>query len=307
MESLIKSFLKHLENLNYSPLTMLRYGRVLAKLHDFLRQTSRGENALTHSTISLFLQRDLQGKKHSVETRNLELAALRTFFGYLLDEGIVSENPISKIEFAREPRRLPVYLSHSEYQEFIEVIRRMTRSPLLERNLALVFVLYNTGMRVSEVASLNIEMINWHTHEFQGVKVKGGEVVNIPFNSEVPKKLNEWLKKRKKMKIDPSENALFVSQKGKRLSIRQIESIFSFYSRKWGKKNVTPHVLRHSMATELTARGEDIQVISEILHHRSLNTTKIYRHLAEDRRRKALEKLVTKNFQKNIDNSGKSK
>lgn len=297
MEKLIESFLDHLRDLNYSPLTVLRYERILFKLRGFLREAhgqNQSEDVFTRPTISAFLQRDSQEKRHSAETRNLELAALRTFFNYLIDEGIVSQNPTLKIEFARQSRKLPVYLSHEEYREFIEVVRRHTRSQLLERNLALVVVLYNTGMRVSEVVSLNLDMINWQAHEFQGVAVKGGEVVNIPFNSEVPERLKDWLKQRRKMELPPAENALFVTRKGKRLSVRHIEHIFSYYSRKWGKKKVTPHVLRHSMATELAARGENIEVISQILHHKSLNTTKIYLHLAEDSKKKALERLVQK-------------
>lgn len=292
MNRYILSFLDYLKDLNYSPLTIKRYKEILAKFAWFLKDKGCDINVaeLSRSLILSFLQCPSENG-HSPQTRNVKLSALKTFFQYLLEEGRIESNPCFKIDFAKTSRKPPLFLTASEYMEFLEVVWQHTQPSFLPRNYAMVIILYNTGLRVSEIASLNVEMINFETSEFQGVKVKGGEICNVPFNSAVPVVLRKWLKIRKKQ-IKDGEPALFVSRQDKRLSVRQIEHFFAFYSKKWKKKKVTPHVLRHSMATELAMKGENIRVISEILHHQSLNTTKIYLHLVEDSKKKALESLV---------------
>lgn len=224
---------------------------------------------------------------------NIRLACLRSFFGYLYREELVPENPAVKVEFARTVPRDPVYLTCNEYRQLLDKICEVGQNFYIDRDRAIIITFFHTGLRLSELVSLDINHIDWPAEVFRGVRRKGGALKVIPFNGEVTAAIKAWLVRRMQLDINTAERALFVSDRRKRITPRTIERLFCRYSEALGlSKRITPHVLRHTTATELLRRGEDIRIVSEVLNHTNLNTTKRYTHLMEGAEKRAVDRLA---------------
>jgi site-specific recombinase XerD len=298
MECHAANFLAYLRDRNFSPNTIERYKRVLGAFVEFLGQQDSTSaitpQAVTKSAVITFLRRlGRNGKEPSGVVWNIRLACLRSFFGYLYREELVPENPAVKVEFAKPVQRDPVYLTCTEYRQLLDTIKQIGHNYYRDRDRAIVIALFHTGLRLSELVSLDIYQVDWPNEVFRGVRRKGGKVKDVPFNSEVTTALATWLKKRASLCVPNAEAALFISDRRTRIKARTVEQLFSRYSEKAGLgKKVTPHVLRHTTATELLRRGEDIRIVSEVLNHSNLNTTKRYTHLIEGAEKRAVDRLA---------------
>lgn len=284
-------FTSHLSDLRYSPRTITRYGRVLGEFRLFLadRFPSVDLSQVMTEHVILFLR---QGRGSAASTQNVRLAALRVFFSFLASQGLVEKSPAAEIAFLSVRSREPTFLSHREYHRLLHAVIRSARSSQVVRNEAIVVALFNTGLRVSELASLSLTMLDFGTRAFRNVPLKGGGFGSVEWNRETERVLLTWLEVRRSWRVPSGVDALFVTEAGEPLSVRAIQHLVARSSRRarLGKR-VTPHVLRHSMATELLRHGFDIRVIAGLLHHASLNTTKRYAHLTDALRRKALASL----------------
>ena len=204
---------------------------------------------------------------------------MRAFLKYLTKNDIKTLAP-EKIELSKIPKRSVEVLSREELERIFKAVDRLDKAGL--RDIAILETLYSTGLRVSELASLNRNQVDLKRREFM-VRGKGAKPRIIFLSEKAAQAITKYLKSRED-NFDP----LFINNmKGditdhekKRLSTVSIEAIVRKYARKAGVvKKVTPHTLRHSYATELLINGADIRSVQEMLGHSSITTTQIYTHV----------------------------
>lgn len=297
MRVAIPAFLEHLAA-HRSPRTCRTYGAILASFVKFLEGIhGTSHQAPTRSDIEGFLGRPRSdGARAAPTTRNQELAALRAFAKFAVREGVWTTDPTGMVPFLREPPRDPPVLTAGEVRQLFETAARISRPELRERDLAILVVLSQVGLRVHELVGLDVGQADLATGTLLGVRGKGGTVHDLPLNAPaialLAAWLAVWLAVRPKHAAD-GESALFVSSRGTRLSIRAVERLFVILRKAMGTgKKITPHSLRHTMATLALTLGTDLATVGDLLRHSDLNTTRKYLHLVDTRRREAVGRLA---------------
>lgn len=230
----------------------------------------------------LFLNRQLarEGERDTIKkkTQNYYMIALRAFLKYLMKRGVTSLPP-ERIELAKVPERSLDLISNVELERIMHAPKGDELKELRDR--AILELFFSTGLRVSELCSLNAD-IDLSKDE---ISVRGkGEKVRVVFLSEEAKDaVKKYLNKRTDM-----DEALFVNngkrsgEKGKRLTSRSVERLVKYYAIKAGiSKKVTPHVIRHSFATDLLSNGADLRSVQALLGHANISTTQIYTHVTD--------------------------
>lgn len=220
-------------------------------------------------------------RKEGLEINSISrnLVAIKMFYRFMLAEGFINEDVSSLIEFPRVSKKLPYALSLREINILLDDSN--FKKYLGQRDQAILELFYATGIRVSELINLKIDDINM---ENQMVKClgKGSKERIIPFGSKAHQSLSLYLKEvRLRLAKDPKENALFLNNRGERLSRQGIFFLVKKYARKAGiEKKVTPHTLRHTLATHLLENGADLRSVQEMLGHSDISTTQIYTHVS---------------------------
>jgi integrase/recombinase XerC len=296
MEKLIEQFLEHLKyERNVSNHTLRNYESDLTQFLDYLAPADpesgkRNEPELSsvdHITIRDWLAtlHTAQKKKSSIARK---LAALRTFFQFLVREGLLELNPAKLVSTPRLEKKLPQHLSIEEAIRFIETPDLNT--DLGKRDRAILELMYATGVRVAELTTLNLADIDYRN---QLIRVTGKRRKQriVPFGEPAAIALKEYLKIRDNLlyKAPVSERedeALFLNYQGTRITTRSVGRMVEKYIRICaGMHNISPHALRHSFATHLLDSGADLRDIQELLGHARLSTTQIYTHVS-------MEKLI---------------
>ncbi|MGB9882988.1 MAG: tyrosine-type recombinase/integrase [Microgenomates group bacterium] len=232
------------------------------------------------------------------QTQNYFLVALRSFFRYLIKQKLKVMSP-EMIELGKQKDRTIKFLLPEELEKLFQVVDVSSIVGLRDR--AILEILFSTGLRVSELVSLNREQVNLESGEF-GVVGKGGKA-RVVFLS---KRAKEWLKKYLDKRTDPY-SPLFIRYSGPkakegltneklRLSVRSVERMIDKYRKKAGILfRIGPHVLRHSFATDLLSHGADLRSVQEMLGHKNISTTQIYTHVTNTRLREIHEKYHSGN------------
>lgn len=215
----------------------------------------------------------------AITTQNRILSGIKSFYKYMLMEDIIETNPAELIETARSGRKLPDTLNNEEIEMMLAEIDRS--KPEGERNVAIIEVLYGCGLRVSELVNLKISNI-YFNDGFIRVTGKGDKQRLVPIGSMAIKHIKIYMDQvRLHVNIQKGhEDFLFLNRRGKQLTRVMIFTIIKTLAEKAGiRKNISPHTLRHSFATELLQRGADLRAIQDMLGHESITTTEIYTHL----------------------------
>lgn len=298
--SLINRFIAYIEiTKNRSLKTVNNYRRYLYRFFDFVKINSVGE--ITADRVNDFIlymrrQNGTRDGEMKTNTRNYHLIALRMFLKYLAKIDIKSLSP-EKIELAKQQPRQVEFLEKDELKKIIEAPLLTKENELTKlRDIAILNMLFSTGLRVSELSNLNKDSLNLSRDEFS-VRGKGGKV-RVVFVSPIAK---ESLKKYLEKRIDTS-NALFVrtdldptKHAVENLTTRSVQRIVQKYSKIAGiTKKVTPHTLRHSFATDLLYEGADIRSVQEMLGHSSITTTQVYTHVTNKRLKEVFDKFHDK-------------
>ena len=239
---------------------------------------------ITPLEIRSFLA-DQSTKGYTKRTIARRLSCLRSFFRFLCREGILTQNPAAVVPTPRQERRLPQFLDEAQVVRLLEAPPADRWQGLRDR--AILETLYSTGMRVSELVGLDGEDLE----EISGtviVRGKGKKERLCPIGNTALSAIRRYLARRpKKLRVP---YALFVSQKGTRLTARQVDRLIARYvtlARLPG--SFSPHSLRHSFATHLLDRGADLRSVQELLGHASLSTTQIYTHVTAQRLKKVYD------------------
>jgi integrase/recombinase XerC len=296
MEKLIEQFLEHLRyERNVSAHTLRNYSSDLEQFLDFLSpldQKSKKRqlppvNEIDHLTIREWLAtlHSAQKKKTSIARK---LAALRTFFQFLVREGMLEMNPAKLVSTPKLEKKLPVHLSIEEAIRFIETPDLET--DLGKRDRAMLELMYATGVRVAELTTLNIADVDFR-NQLARVTGKRRKQRIVPFGDPAGEAIRNYLGVRDKFLFNApvsrrEDEALFLNYQGTRITTRSVGRMVEKYIRLCaGMHNISPHALRHSFATHLLDSGADLRDIQELLGHARLSTTQVYTHVS-------MEKLI---------------
>jgi len=214
-----------------------------------------------------------------------KLSAIRSFYRYLLREGVISTSPAATTSSPKLDKRLPSFLTIEEVKRLLEAPDLST--PQGQRDRALLELLYASGLRVSELAQLNLEQINLDTREIR-VWGKGAKERVVLMGKPAAEALTTYLSGgRPKLLGKKRSSALLVNRYGGRLPERRIQRILEKYARLAGiGRKVHPHLLRHTFATHLLDGGADLRVVQELLGHADLSSTQIYTHVTKSQAKK---------------------
>jgi integrase/recombinase XerC len=205
-----------------------------------------------------------------------ELSAIRSFFNFLLKNQLTDNNPGQYIKAPKKTRKLPKTLDVDQIKSLLEA---GTNSTIEIRDLAMFELFYSSGIRLSELAQLNLTDIDLTDKSLMVRSGKGGKSRMLPIGSKAVVAINTWLEHRIKS-ITSAETALFISTRGTRLGQRSIELRLKQWCKKKGiAENIHPHMLRHSFATHLLESSQDLRAVQELLGHSNISTTQIYTHL----------------------------
>jgi integrase/recombinase XerC len=296
MEQLLEQFFEHLRyERNVSEHTLRNYASDLEQFYDYIAPPDPQTGArrevdvrqVDHITIREWLSslHTAQKKKTSVARK---LAALRTFFQFLVREGVLELNPAKLVATPRLEKKLPVHLSVEDAIRFIETPDLET--DLGKRDRAILEFLYATGVRVSELTKLNLGDIDFK-EKLVRVTGKRRKQRILPFGDPALHAVLNYLSVRNQFLQNASpeerdDQALFLNYQGTRITTRSVGRMVDKYIQICaGIHNISPHSLRHSFATHLLDSGADLRDIQELLGHARLSTTQIYTHVS-------MEKLI---------------
>lgn len=276
---------------NASRHTLRNYISDLDQFYDYLcpraPDGARGElnmSQIDHITIREYMATLYQAKRKKTSISR-KLATLRTFFRFLCREQIVEINPARLVSSPRLEKRLPKVISIDEVIQFIETPDAETE--LGRRDRAILELLYATGCRVSEVAGMNFEDIDFKRETIR-VRGKGRKERFVPFGSKAKEALGRYIDVRSVLLAVAPEHkrdtqAVFLNYQGTRITTRSIGRLVDKYVKECAMaNNISPHSLRHSFATHLLSAGADLRAIQELLGHARLSSTQIYTHVSID-------------------------
>ena len=271
--SKIDLFLGTLQHL--SEHTRKSYQRDLKVLLEFVNvQEVHQWNELDGRQIRSFVAwRHRQGIGGRSLQRNL--SATRAFYRYLIGEGVAQYNPAEGVQAPKSPKILPKLLDVDQAAQLLEID---DKDPLAIRDKAILELMYSSGLRLSELVMLNIDSLDL-VDAVVTVVGKGKKTRVVPIGKQARKAIEQWFKCRDKMAND-EEFAVFVSQRGNRISRRSIQQRLKLWAMKQGITiHVNPHMLRHSFASHLLESSGDLRAVQELLGHADISTTQVYTHL----------------------------
>ncbi len=269
-------------------LTVRTYGRDLWALHAFAREHGLplDARALSVPALRRFLASFVGRNRAPTVAR--KVAALRAFYRDLHRRGEVADNPAARLRLPKVKRTLPKFLSVEAAGELMEAPSAASSDgPLLDRDRALLELLYGAGLRVSELVGLDLQHLDLPARSAR-VLGKGSKERLVPFGEPCAQALQQYLTQRPRLRHPRSgaqhPQALFLGRHGTRLTARQVQHLVRRYGMSAaGRADVHPHALRHSCATHLLDAGADLRGIQELLGHASLSTTQRYTHVSIDR------------------------
>ena len=283
---LLARFLEHLLlECGLSSNTIAAYRRDLIQFAFFLRDSKRDELKATEPDILGFL-----AANPVLSTRTLarRLSSIRSYYRFLVRESLVSVDPCAQISAPRLGRALPKVLSEEDVDSLLDVSHAATA--LGQRNKAMLETLYATGLRVSELVSLEMEHVNL-AQGIVRVNGKGNKERLVPLGDESVAQLLQFFKEgRRELVGNVKSHVVFPTRRGAAMTRQAFwHMIRRTASRAGIRANLSPHVLRHAFATHLLNRGADLRVVQTLLGHSDISTTQIYTHVASERL-KALHK-----------------
>ena len=235
----------------------------------------------------MFLEYCEEQRKNSANTRARKVATLKSFFKYLKSKrSIIEENPAENLETPKVSKRQPIYLSFDEAKTFMKGISSKCHH---DRDYCMMIFFLNLGIRVSELCNLNVDSIQ---ERFLTVRGKGDKERTVYLNDACMKALNTYLEnERPNIKDSANNQALFLSQKGTRLTRQRVAKIVKQINHSSGleKKKLSPHKLRHTSATMMYKSGADIRSLQQILGHSNVSTTQIYTHVEDKEIQRVIE------------------
>ncbi|RKD34551.1 site-specific tyrosine recombinase XerD [Thermohalobacter berrensis] len=282
MESIVLKFIEYLKNeKELSKNTIESYNRDLRQFKEYISDNKINDITGVNKTAIIKYLMHLQkiGKSTSTVSRNL--ASLRSFYQYLLNKGIINQDPTLNLQSPKPEKKLPDILTPKE----VDILLRqpdITTSKGI-RDKAMLELLYASGIRVSELIDLNLEDINLDLGYLVCSKNNSNERI-IPIGKIALNILKTYIKDyRKKFIKDKNVKSLFVNYHGNKMTRQGFWKIVKSYAKKANiNKKITPHTLRHSFATHLLQNGADLKSVQEMLGHSDISTTQVYAQITKN-------------------------
>ena len=275
MKAPVTAFLRHLDvERNVSPHTLRSYRADLVDFEQHLAAQSLDPVSADPRAVRGWLA-DLHRRGLEPASVARKLAALRSFYRFLVRRGVVDRNPARELRGPRLTRTLPGFLPIDEAKSLVEA--RALGGAMRARDVAILELLYATGLRVSELAGLDVDAVD---RDARTVRVlgKGRKERIVPYGAAAARALDAYLNAR-----PARRGPLFTGARGGRLGVRSIRAVVERAGRAAGvARRVTPHTLRHTFATHLLDAGADLRMIQELLGHSRLSTTQRYTHVGAD-------------------------
>jgi len=255
--------------------TVAAYLRELAALAEWCRASGvRDWTRATHEQLRAFAARSHAAglKARSVSRR---LSALRTCYGFLVREGHLQRNPALGLRAPKAARTLPHTLDADQMGALLALA---PKGPLQQRDLAIMELLYSSGLRLGELTGLDLGDLDLADRTVR-VLGKGSKTRIVPVGRQALAALQRWLRERAAL-APAGETALFLNHRGRRLGGRAVQLLVARHARAQGlPQGVHPHLFRHSFATHLLESSRDLRAVQELLGHASIGTTQVYTHL----------------------------
>jgi tyrosine recombinase XerC len=291
MEEHLNKFITYLiAEKNASPYTIKNYRNEIGQFLEFLKEQGIDSwDGVDRYILRRYLAW-LQAEGYVKASITRRISELRSFCRYLVREGILDTNPIRAVSSPKVPKRLPDYLDPHEIENLLTAPDATV--PQGQRDRAILEVLYASGLRVSELVSLNLSNVNLRSGEIR-VWGKGAKERLTLLGGPACKALRRYIQdgRPKLTKENRPTNALFLNRLGSRLSTRSVSNILDKYAKLAGlERRVTPHVMRHTFATHLLDGGADLRTVQELLGHADLSTTQIYTHVSQARAKEVYRK-----------------
>lgn len=272
----LAGFLRYLASeRRHSPRTCNSYGEDLRRFARWVgvQPAPSWQSVSSHDLRRYVAQLSREGLGGRSIARHL--SAIRRFYEYLLRERLAKDNPALDIRAPKAGRRLPKVADVDQLNHLLDAC---PDDPLEVRDLSIFELMYSSGLRLSELAGLNLDSVDHHSGEVR-VLGKGSKERILPVGSKALEALARWLQVRGQMAPE-TEKALYVSRRGDRLSTRSIQSRLS----RWGllkgaEQRLYPHLLRHSFASHMLESSSDLRAVQELLGHADIATTQVYTHL----------------------------
>ena len=275
--------------------TIEAYRNDLQQLSDFMQEEATRQGVIPpwagfnrQSMLSYLL--NLKERNYAPATVARKVAATKSFFSFMVSEGIIKTNPIGDVASPRVGKSLPKPISVSQVRRLLEQPTKLDTSEA-KRDMAMLELLYASGMRVSELVSLNLNDI-----DIEGGYVrcfgKGHKERLIPIHKRATSAVEEYIKEaRLRLAHGKDETALFLNARGERLTRQGLWQILKGYAKSAElETGITPHTLRHSFATHMLNGGADLRSVQELLGHANISTTQVYTHLTTEHIRRSYEK-----------------
>lgn len=293
MKDNIQDFLRFLEvDKKYAENTIAAYQN---DLNQFQQNVRHGEDGARPESWSDITRHDitnyieyLKNSGYTSSTVARKVAAIKSFFHFLVADGELSDDPTFTLDSPKVKKRLPKAISPAEIEKILKAPAD-ENGPKAQRDLALLEMLYASGMRVTELVSLNVSDLNFDPDKSKeaSVRVKGKRASkerSIPLAGSVINTVQTYIKHaREQLVHDPNEDALFLNNRGQRLTRQGLWLIIKHYVEAVGiSSQVTPHTLRHSFAAHKLSQGKSLQDIQKLLGHANISTTQVYAHLNKE-------------------------
>jgi integrase/recombinase XerC len=269
----LDEFLAERRRENVSPHTLRNYGIDLDQFAEFLLRSNLPEPRDIDVSLLREWLADLHDRGLAAVSIRRKVSCLRSYFHFLLRRGIVDRNPAKSLRLPKAPKRLPEAPSEEQANRLVDGVAADTLGRWFpERDLLIFELLYGCGLRVSELAGLDLADID-RSEQWIVVRGKGRKERRVPYGAKAAEALDRYLEKRSVS----GERALLLNHRGQRLTARGVRGIVALYARILeGDSSIHPHSFRHAYATHLLSAGADLRSIQELLGHAQLSTTQKY-------------------------------
>jgi integrase/recombinase XerD len=296
MEASIQEFLDYLTaEKGSSDNTVAAYHNDLTQFYAFITQSGLIQEdpswaAVTRDHLINYIL-FLKEREYASATVARKVAAMKSFFQFLLHTDVISDNPAEDLDSPKVRKQLPQVLSADEVDRLLALPAESGRSPKALRDTALLELMYATGMRVSEVASLTLDDLDLEAGTVRCMG-KGSKERVIPLYAHAGEAVQDYLDNGRNALLGDnlSERTLFLNPRGERLTRQGLWLIIKGYAREIDLDDrVTPHILRHSFATHMLNGGAGLREVQKLLGHANISTTQVYTHVSRDRLREVYD------------------
>jgi len=275
LKDLVQDFLNYCETeRQLSPETLISYAQDFKNFLKFLTQQKISDFKII--TPQIIKQWVAQNHSRGLSGRSIArlLSSLRSLYKYLIKENLTDHNPALGIRPPKSPKKLP---KAPDVDQMSSLLNIKTSDPMEIRDLAILELTYASGLRLSELLSVQCKDLDLGNNSLPIVG-KGKKTRLVPVGSKAREAISRWLDHRKNYAV-PEEDALFINQKGRKLGPRYVQQRFERWGQLYGTQHLHPHMLRHAFASHLLESSHNLRAVQELLGHSSISTTQIYTHL----------------------------